>query len=330
MKKSGGWVFISHSHLDIDLVRKIRNALESKGFEPLLFYLKCLNDADEIEDLIKREIKEREWFIYVDSPNAQQSVWVRSELDYIQQFPDKKVFVIDLHKDIDSQIEHIQRQLQVFISYSRKDYSLMKKISDKLTEHDFLVFTDQDLMPGELWSDQLHRALDDSIHSGFVILIITDKSLQSSYVSTEIEYTIANGGKVVPIYVDDAYLNSELLYLIGDIQGIRVHSDPTDDELEKVLSDIQHRIKFYKSDFTDLIGFQSARTIIYPQIGIIEDYTFWDCYCLEEVTIPDSVQYISEKAFRENQDILIKCTKGSYAEKFCIDHNIRYQIIDID
>ena len=67
MQKDGGWIFISHSHLDIELVRKIRNELEAKGFEPLLFYLKCLNDDSEIEDLIKREINEREWFIYVDS-----------------------------------------------------------------------------------------------------------------------------------------------------------------------------------------------------------------------------------------------------------------------
>ena len=28
MNKDGGWIFISHSHLDIDIVRKIRNKLE--------------------------------------------------------------------------------------------------------------------------------------------------------------------------------------------------------------------------------------------------------------------------------------------------------------
>ena len=39
-----GFVFISHSHKDIATVRRIRNKLESLGFEPLLFYLKCLSD----------------------------------------------------------------------------------------------------------------------------------------------------------------------------------------------------------------------------------------------------------------------------------------------
>lgn len=59
MNKDGGWIFISHSHLDIDIVRKIRNKLEDRGFEPLMFFLKCLNDDNEIESLIKREINER-------------------------------------------------------------------------------------------------------------------------------------------------------------------------------------------------------------------------------------------------------------------------------
>ena len=40
----GGWVFISHSHQDIDLVRKIRNHFERLGFEPLMFYLKFISD----------------------------------------------------------------------------------------------------------------------------------------------------------------------------------------------------------------------------------------------------------------------------------------------
>ena len=72
----GGWVFISHSHKDLGAVRKIRNHLEKLGFEPLMFYLKCLSDENEIEELIKREIDERDWFIYADSQSARASRWV--------------------------------------------------------------------------------------------------------------------------------------------------------------------------------------------------------------------------------------------------------------
>ena len=88
---TGGYVFISHSHQDIVKVRQIRNAMEEEGFEPLCFYLKCLSDEDEIEDLIKREIDAREWFVY-----ARASGWVRKEREYIASLGSKQIITIDL------------------------------------------------------------------------------------------------------------------------------------------------------------------------------------------------------------------------------------------
>ena len=42
MNENGGYVFISHSHKDIEKVRILRNVMEENGFEPLCFFLKCL------------------------------------------------------------------------------------------------------------------------------------------------------------------------------------------------------------------------------------------------------------------------------------------------
>ena len=53
------------------------------GFEPLCFYLKCLENDNEIADLIKREIDAREWFIFIDSENSRNSKWVTLEREYI-------------------------------------------------------------------------------------------------------------------------------------------------------------------------------------------------------------------------------------------------------
>ena len=72
----GGYIFLSHSREDIEKVREIRNSLEEEGFEPLCFYLKCLTDDSEIEDLIKREIDAREWFVFANSENSRKSRWV--------------------------------------------------------------------------------------------------------------------------------------------------------------------------------------------------------------------------------------------------------------
>ena len=148
MNKDGGWIFISHSHLDIDIVRRIRNKLEDRGFEPLMFFLKCLNDDNEIESLIKREINEREWFIYVESDNAANSRWVKSEREYIAQLSGKKVFTIDINGDITQQVENITRQLKVFISYARKDRAVYEIIKQALLSSDFLVFDDNEIPVG--------------------------------------------------------------------------------------------------------------------------------------------------------------------------------------
>jgi hypothetical protein len=48
----GAWIFLSHSHRDLHEVRHVRDALEAKGHQPLLFFLKCLDDDAEIDDLI--------------------------------------------------------------------------------------------------------------------------------------------------------------------------------------------------------------------------------------------------------------------------------------
>ena len=37
---------IYHSHRDLEKVRRIRNELERRGHQPLLFFLKCLESED--------------------------------------------------------------------------------------------------------------------------------------------------------------------------------------------------------------------------------------------------------------------------------------------
>jgi len=55
----GAWIFLFHSHKDFDKVSGVRNVLEGHGHHPLMFFLKCLGDDDEIDGLIRREISAR-------------------------------------------------------------------------------------------------------------------------------------------------------------------------------------------------------------------------------------------------------------------------------
>lgn len=240
-----GWVFISHSHRDISSVRVIRNLLEERGFEPLLFYLKCLSDSDEIEGLIKREIDEREWFIYVDSNNARQSKWVKSERDYIKTLSGKKVFTIDLNKPVEEQVIKIARQLKVFISYAHADTSLMQEIEKKLQEHDFLVFHDFLITKETIsWFDQTKTMIQQSSREGFVLLLISKNTMDSKFVRDEVGYAKQQEGMIIPVCVDDVALTDDDCALLGGVSPIHIHSNATDEELEKVITTIQGLIDY--------------------------------------------------------------------------------------
>jgi hypothetical protein len=67
------YIFVSHSRKDNEKARRVRDHLESRSFEPILFNLKCLTDDDELTTLVKREIEARPCFLYLDSPNARVS-----------------------------------------------------------------------------------------------------------------------------------------------------------------------------------------------------------------------------------------------------------------
>ena len=326
----GGWIFISHSHQDVALVRKIRNHLEKLGFEPLMFYLKCLSDENEIETLIKREIDEREWFIYADSPNARESKWVKTEREHIEKTVGKKIFVINLQSNIDEQlrqIEHIARQMKVYISYSRKDVNLFHALKEKLAQKDMLVLSDEDVQIGDNWLGSISTNISSACRDGFVLLLVTESSCKSPFIVEEIKRAKEENGKIVPIYVGNGTLHPDLIALIGDVQGVHINDNPSSEEIDKIANSILKRVEYYSSDYTTSYGFRYAETVHLPPVSRIDDLTFWDCENLKCVYVPNSVVYITHSAFDDLKHVLIKCYKGSYCESYCIKHNLNYEII---
>ena len=99
-KAISGWVFLSHSSLDIERVKTIRNYLEESQFNAIMFFLKCLDYEEEqkqIEKLLECEIKNRNIFIHCKSNNSLQSKWVNWEINKAKK--ENKLFLeIDLDK----------------------------------------------------------------------------------------------------------------------------------------------------------------------------------------------------------------------------------------
>ena len=184
MRDNEIWVFLSHSNKDYEKVRQVRNMLEEQSLRPLMFFLHCLNDDDEIDSLIKREIDCRTRFILCDSENARKSHWVQKEVEYIKS-QNRICETIDLSKNMDEIMSTLQdfiNKTRLFISYNREEYELAEKVYNRLSRLDFAVYIDRAWDFNSTYHQNYKDALDYLENSvvkanGFVIAIMNERVL---------------------------------------------------------------------------------------------------------------------------------------------------------
>lgn len=225
--------FVSHSHLDIEKVRIVRNVIEETFFyEPILFFLKCLSDDNEVTDLIQREIHERVWFVYCQSANAKKSVYVQKERKYldslIAQGHVKHKIEIDLDKFelwdpnckqyIREQVMSKIRKSQIMFINSYNEKDLMHCLHRYLQERGYNVFsTYNNLRSFDRWTDSLNQAIKRHTYDdGVVLLLVSPKLLDSSAAAAEIEIACNENAAIIPVLVCDGIAEDKLRALMGE------------------------------------------------------------------------------------------------------------------
>jgi len=182
---SGAWIFLSHSHKDLEKVRFIRNELERRGHNPLIFFLKCLEDDNaELPDLIRREIAARQWFILCKSSNSDKSRWVQEEIEMIQTLEDKSFEIVDLNSSLEKQLYKIAGLLKratVFVSYSHSDEAIANRIINYLIKADYSVWQPEDIGTDMFLSDILNQGIEDAVQNGFMLLLLSESYIQSRW-----------------------------------------------------------------------------------------------------------------------------------------------------
>ena len=239
----GGYIFLSHSHFDIQRVRKIRNQLEEDGFEPLCFYLKCLSDDSEIEDLIKREIDAREWFVFLDSENARKSKWVTLEREYITSKNSKKIIRINLNdtEAVEKLLYRISRNLRVFLASLPGADSLAERIKEQLVAKDYLVFHALESVHSSLSQDQdatitALDALQDAARTGAVVFILTPSNMQFHLPPVLEEVFLT--GNLFPVIVGDCRLTPYYEYLLKYKKKFCLPAEPTNEMISQMVDEI--------------------------------------------------------------------------------------------
>jgi hypothetical protein len=207
-RASKAWIFVSHSTRDLEEVRQVRNAIEAAGGEPILFFLKCLSDNHEIDELIKREIQARNFFLLCDSSHAKSSKWVQDEIAHVNSLQNKQIEVIDLDADWHSQISGIQaivRHATVFLSYAYRDEATIAPVRAALIANDFSVWDpSHDLRVGDSFSKQISSAIQDTAKFGFFIHFLSHASLESNWVAHELDEALrlGVGDRYIPILLE--------------------------------------------------------------------------------------------------------------------------------
>lgn len=240
----GGYIFVSHSHRDIEKVRVIRNRLEDAGFEPLCLYLKCMEKDEEIKELLKREIDAREWFLFLDSKNSRSSEWVTYERDYINKTNSKKIITVNLDDDeaVKNAVNTLIGNLRVYISYSHKDMQIAKRISDHLKEKDYRVFFDEGLVVGSDWIDTLKQNISETTQGGCFLLLLSESSANSKYVLRELQYAISINCRVIIVKLGDSALPAHLEFMTSTYQNFRLSQVTTDQEIADMVEQISRSI----------------------------------------------------------------------------------------
>ena len=163
-RQTNSWIFISHSSVDLPVVRRIRNYLEDQGAAPLLFHLLALKDPEEFWPIIKREIEARNFFLLCDSPAARASDWVRREKDAVERlraFKPVRVERIDVSAgDVDPMVlDELVRKTRVFTYHNVPFRNMIDPYIAYLAEAGFEV---ADISPQRFFTGAFEHK-DDSI-----------------------------------------------------------------------------------------------------------------------------------------------------------------------
>jgi hypothetical protein len=97
---------------------------------------------------------------------------------------------------------------KVFISYSSSDSDFAELAKLKLQERDIEIWLDQgELHPGDDWRDGIDEGL---LSSDALIVLLSEKSSASAYVTFEWAYALGKGAKVIPVQLQKAETHPRL------------------------------------------------------------------------------------------------------------------------
>lgn len=234
------WVFLSHSNKDFDKIKYLRNKLEDRHFKPLLFFLKCLEDDDEIFELVKREISVRDRFLLCKSNNAMASKWVEKEVEFIKSLnrPYETIDIEASEEEIEKALERFDRRSTIYIWST--EFSFNQALARELMNKSFRV----SLLPTDFFE---RPASYNPVSDGYLIMLISRELTPAETDAVE-RTAIRYCNYTYPVVIDEeGRKNWKLFRDIQNLDGIRTK--------EHLFKPDNERIAAIVRDFIELDNF---------------------------------------------------------------------------
>lgn len=141
----------------------------------------------------------------------------------------------------------------VFVSYAHKDNEKVLDLIKLLKRKMCRIWYDEGLTPGGSWNDDLANHISKC---ECVIIIITNNSIQSQYVKSELNYAISLNKKIYPVFLENVELPAGLAMMLGTTQYIYINDLESEtnkliDSLPEIIFEIK-KTPFYEKDGYEL------------------------------------------------------------------------------
>ena len=128
----------------------------------------------------------------------------------------------------------------IFISYSRQDADIVKKVSEGLMSAGFSVWIDKNgIESGDAFKSVIVKAIESC---NTVVFFSSHSSNESYWTTKEISVAIYDGKNIIPIKLDDSKYNSEIKFDLINLDYIDM-SDPSlvDEGIQKLIRSLKNR-----------------------------------------------------------------------------------------
>lgn len=114
-------------------------------------------------------------------------------------------------------------QYHAFLSYSRRDKNIMRRIHKQLSEMGLHIWTDESLVPGTAsWKNAIEEAIQNSMT---LVVILSPDAKQSDWIEKEIDYARACNVTVIPVLARGAHDISAIPFELINVQRIDLRAD---------------------------------------------------------------------------------------------------------